>query len=177
MITEGLFAPEFQTQPITSLEESALALLSRLCRDFPLGYVPKLVWKSLRVTAGMAYYREGKIGLSKHLITDRQRLEDTLIHEYAHLLAVKRHGQKAAGHGPLWQQAMRDLGQQPTVRHTYPVQRNAKRQQVAYQCQKCGAILTRARKLPRRRHYIHATCGGSLKFAWKRSVTLPDPAS
>jgi SprT protein len=102
-------------------------------------------------------------------------LRDTLVHEYAHLLAYRRHGRHGIGHGPRWKEAMADLGAAPKVRHNYEVQRNSSRQEVAYTCQKCGAILVLSRKLPKRRRYVHNGCGGPIKFAWARAV-MPQPS-
>lgn len=144
---------------------AAAAILTQLCARYPIGYEPEIRWKALRVTAGQANTREGWIGLSAFLLTDRQRLEDTLKHEYAHLLAVARHGPKAAGHGPEWKQAMLDLGLEPVVHHCYPVKRNAFRQEVAYVCTRCGSRIVRKRRLPRRRTYVHKGCGGVVRFA------------
>jgi len=129
------------------LQASAESLLNTLAAQFPLGYMPRLVWRGYRVSAGMAYYKEGVIGLSRVVISDEEKMRSTLIHEYAHLLAVARKGRSAAGHGDSWKQAMRDLGVEPRVRHTYPVQRNGKRQEVAYTCQRCGTVPLRARSL------------------------------
>ena len=129
-----------------------------------MGYVPKVTWKRLRVTAGIAYYLRGEIALSSLVLIDEERVRLTLTHEYAHLLAVKRHGRKGAGHGPHWRAAMIDLGLEPKVQHNYPVQRNAKQQKVVYRCLKCGSRLDRARRLPRRRKSVHARCGGALKL-------------
>lgn len=145
-------------------------MLQQLCLEHPLGYTPRIVWKSYRVSAGMAYYKTGVIGLSRTVIDDEQKLHDTLVHEYAHLLAYKRCGKAGAGHGEPWQQAMRELGLQPKVYHSYPVQRNATRQQVAYQCTRCGTTLLRSRRLPKRRKYVHANCGGPIKYAWTKAV-------
>jgi SprT protein len=118
----------------------------------------------LRVTAGVAYYRVNRIGLSRNLLTDAERLKKTLVHEYAHLLAWERHGQRGVGHGAPWKQAMKDLGAPPERTHCYEVERNAVRQRVTYQCQRCGAQFTRARRLPKRRKYVHTRCGGGLKL-------------
>jgi len=164
-----------QIGKIGVLEHSSLAhfaeqVLSELCAAHPLGYVPKIAWRGYRVSAGMAYYRIGTIGLSKTIIHDEARLRDTLVHEYAHLLAYQRHGRRGVGHGAPWKQAMFDLGAAPKVRHDYEVQRNSRRQEVAYQCQRCGALVLRSRKLPKRRRYIHTDCGGTIKFAWSRAV-------
>jgi SprT protein len=112
----------------------------------------------------MAYYRERSIGLSSLILDTPERLDSTLRHEYAHLLAYARHGRKGAGHGPAWQQAMVDLGEEPVVHHRYEVHRNQARQQVLYVCKRCGNLLPRKRRLPKRRRYVHAQCGGALSF-------------
>lgn len=152
-------------------------LLGELFLAFPLSHRPRIVWKNTRVTAGTAYYRTWVIGLSRIVLDDAQKMRDTLIHEYAHLLAVDRHGLKAACHGEAWKQAMRDLGQTPKVRHTYPVQRNQPRQAVEYRCQKCGKTFTRGRRLSSRRRYVHANCGGGLKLVQVKQLTQPPPCA
>jgi len=138
--------------------------LDRLCAEFPMGYRPSLEWRPFRTTAGMAYYRRKAIGLGASVLTTPERLIDTLIHEYAHLLAYARHGQAGRGHGAGWQRAMIDLGVEPRVRHTYEVARNASRQVVTYRCVRCGSSIERRRRLPRGRKYVHAQCGGGLKL-------------
>lgn len=147
-----------------SLQIFAGELLRKLCEEHPMGYVPKLTWKKLRVTAGIAFYHRQEIVLSSVVLNTTERLENTLIHEYAHLLAVKRHGMKGAGHGHPWRQAMRDLGQLPIVHHDYDVKRNSARQRVVYRCMKCGVLVDRSRRLPQRRRYVHANCGGPLRL-------------
>lgn len=150
--------------PTVELKQLAESLLDDLMVRFPLRNRPLLVWKSLRVTAGIAYYRTNQIGLSNRILIDPERLRITLLHEYAHLLAVERHGRLAANHGPAWQKAMIDLGLPPVRTHNYEVERNAARQQVIYQCQKCGQKFSRTRRLPKRRKYMHARCGGGLRL-------------
>jgi SprT protein len=155
---------------MSQMEILAVLLLERLCRDFPMGYTPHIVWKNLRVSAGIAKYLERTIVLSRPLLTDPERMASTLKHEYAHLLAVARHGKKAAGHGRHWQEAMRDLGEPPEVRHCYPVVRNGRRQEVGYRCRRCGALLTRNRRLARGRRYYHVVCGGPLALEFVRTI-------
>jgi hypothetical protein len=36
-------------------------------------------------------------------------------------------------------------------------------------------LVLRSRKLPKRRRYIHISCGGTIKFAWVRAV-MPQAA-
>src|SRR2546421_3963797 len=138
-----------------ALQHYANEILMRLCREHPMGYVPKLTWKRLRVTAGIAFFRRSEIVLSSLVLIDEERVRLTLTHEYAHLLAYKRHGTKGAGHGRPWRQAMADLGLDPVVHHDYEVQRNSTRQKVVYRCMKCGTKLDRARRFPRRQRYVH----------------------
>jgi predicted SprT family Zn-dependent metalloprotease len=146
------------------LAELAEECLDELCARFPMGYRPRIVWKNLRVSAGLAYYREGRIALSSIVLTSPEAMRDTLLHEYAHLLAVHRHGQKGAGHGIPWRQAMIDLGAEPRVRHCYAVQRNAHRQMVVYRCARCHKLIERSRRLPSRRRYVHKDCGGEIRL-------------
>jgi len=146
-------------------------LLAQLCATYPIGYRPRIVWKNYRVSAGMAFYRIGVIALSNLVLDDEIKMTDTLKHEYAHLMAFARHGRKGVGHGPEWAEAMRELGLEPRVQHNYPVRRNRQRQQVAYTCQRCGVLLVRAKRLPKRRRYSHVGCGGSIKYTWTKDVT------
>jgi len=155
---------------LSELERRSVELLEQLCREFPMTVPPKLVWKALRVSAGIAKYHPPTIVLSKSILTDMERMESTLRHEYAHLLAVARHGRKAAGHGRWWQEAMRDLGCEPKVRHSYPVERNQARQEVAYRCKRCGEVLKRNRRLARGRRYYHVPCGGALTLEYVQAL-------
>lgn len=148
-------------------------LLASLCQGFPIGYEPRVVWKNLRVSAGIARYQDQTIVLSRALLTTADRMELTLKHEYAHLMAVARHGRKAANHGVFWQSAMRELGCEPTVRHSYEVQRNSKRQRVGYRCKGCGELITRSKRLPRGRKYVHTVCGGALRLEFVASSAGP----
>lgn len=147
-----------------ALKARAESLLDELMANHPIGPRPLIKWKAMRVSAGLAYYQEWAIGLSTRLITDEHRLELTLKHEYAHLMAVARHGRKGAGHGPPWRQAMIELGEDPKVRHDYPVERNRPKSAVRYRCDRCSEEFERSRKLPQGRVYRHVGCGGVIQF-------------
>ncbi|MHB8635671.1 MAG: SprT family zinc-dependent metalloprotease [Fimbriimonadaceae bacterium] len=142
---------------------------AELLTNHPLKRPARLEWRPYRVAAGMAYYKISVIGLSSFVLTNEDAVVDTLIHEYAHLLAYERAGKRGANHGPDWQAAMTELGRPPKVRHNYSVTRNAKRQEVGYQCLRCGETFIRSRRLPRRGKYVHATCGGDLRLAFIRA--------
>lgn len=153
-------------------EEFANDLLAQLCRDFPLGYEPELIWKNLRVSAGLAYYsRPGRIALSAKILKTEEQVSVTLRHEYAHLLAVSRYGMREKGHGAGWRKAMADLGLEPEVHHNYEVERIKPKHLAIYKCQRCGEQFARRRRLPRGRKYMHIRCGGVLSFLEIREAT------
>ncbi|HEY0867432.1 MAG TPA: SprT-like domain-containing protein [Fimbriimonas sp.] len=158
-----------------ALAPYAEALLAETMRAHPLPYQPRIVWKPYRVTAGMAYFKIGVIGLSVHVLRDEAMVRETLLHEYAHLLAVARHGRTAAGHGKEWRGAMRELGLDPVVRHRYEVCRNIPRQRVTYRCLRCAKSIQRLRRLPKGKRYVHAGCGGDLRLLRVERITA-DPA-
>jgi predicted SprT family Zn-dependent metalloprotease len=153
------------------LEHQAEALLEQLVADHPFGYHPILEWRRLRTTAGLAYYGEGRIVLSSYILNTPERMALTLKHEYAHLMAVMRYGKEGKGHGKPWQECMLELGLKPEIKHDYEVQRNAPRQTVVYRCQRCSKMLVRRRRLPARKHFVHARCGGGLKLEAVRKIT------
>lgn len=157
--------------PTPELTQFAESLLDELMKQFPLKRRPTLEWRALRVTAGVAHYRDNRIGLSRNLLVNAERLKSTLVHEYAHLLAVERHGRPAANHGEAWKRAMVDLGAKPERTHCYEVERNETRQRVIYQCARCGKQILRARRLPKRRKYVHASCGGGLRLISVETTT------
>jgi len=156
---------------VAELEDCALLALEEAWAKFPMKQKPALVSRSYRVTAGMAYFHSWEIGISFRVLKTAEDVRETVLHEYAHLLAVDRHGRKGAGHGVYWQQAMSDLGLVPKVRHNLPVDRNQSRQMVIYQCRRCGALIERKRLLPKRRRYLHRSCGGFIRFVETVVVT------
>lgn len=139
-------------------------MLRELSTRHPLGYEPTLQWRAYRTTAGMAFYAGGRIALSAHLLTDRERLVSTLLHEYAHLLAFVRHGAAGKGHGRPWREAMRELNAEPEARHRYDCRRNIARQTVRYRCNLCGKRFEKRRRYPKGQSYIHLNCGGVLRY-------------
>lgn len=153
------------------LHSSAESVLEEAFRRFPLSYRPILEWRRYSVTAGMAHYQRGAISLSVVVLKDPDQVRETLLHEYAHLLAFDRHGRKGAGHGRHWKQAMRELGLEPKVHHQYEVVRNQSRQTVVYRCKKCGEQFERKRKLQQRKKYFHRQCGGQIALVEVQRAT------
>lgn len=139
---------------------------------FPLSYSPALEWRRYSVTAGMAHYQKGVISLSAIVLKEPGQVRETLLHEYAHLLAFDRHGRSGAGHGKYWKKAMVDLGLEPKVHHQFEVVRNQSRQTVIYRCKKCGESFPRKRKFQKGRRYFHRQCGGQIVFVEVQQATM-----
>jgi SprT protein len=162
------------SRPKVSEELGSVAyeVLAEANSRFPLSYSPALEWRRYSVTAGMAHYQKGVISLSAVVLKEPGQVRETLLHEYAHLLAFDRHGRSGAGHGRHWKQAMVDLGLEPKVHHKYDVVRNQSRQTVVYRCKKCGFILEKKRKFQKGRRYFHRQCGGQIMFVEVQTATM-----
>ncbi|MBV6458790.1 MAG: Protein SprT [Fimbriimonadaceae bacterium] len=160
----SLFEETAKTQVQLPLSELTERLLVELTRSFPLKRRASLEWRNLRTTAGLADLKRFRIVLSTLVLVDAESAERTLKHEYAHLLAVDRQGLRGRGHGKAWKQAMRDLGEEPSVCHSYDCRRNVSRQVVTYRCAKCETSFDRRRRLPKGRRFLHSGCGGEVEF-------------
>ncbi len=75
----------------------------------------------MRTTLGLAMPTKNIIRLNARLGDDLHALlEEVVTHEYAHLLAHKRHGRRIRPHGREWQALMRTAGVPPRVRIKLP---------------------------------------------------------
>lgn len=61
---------------------------------------------------GLCHYRKKTIFLSRRLVLDNpvDEVENTIKHELAHALAVKKYGRKGHGHGALWKSVCLEIG-------------------------------------------------------------------
>lgn len=146
----------------SALATFADRLLAELQRNHPLARPARLSWRRFRTTAGRAVFEPPEIHLSALVLDDEDKVRDTLIHEYAHLLAAERAGPAGRGHGAPWKAAMIELGAKPERTHGYACQRNLPRREVIYACRRCGAQFLRRRRLARGRRWAHVGCGGAL---------------
>lgn len=123
--------------------------------------IPVIVeWTDYPVTAGRAFLGENRICLSRKLLTTAERVWETVLHEYAHLVVWEFHGKNVAAHGTEWKNAMRALGLEPRVTHNYECERRRREKPFAYKCKNCSFILWRTRPFKRGRSYTHVGCGG-----------------
>lgn len=141
------------------LEEEARRLLHphspRLAERVIVSWNPRM-----RTTAGLASYQRCEIILNPELKKiSEDKIDKTLKHELAHLLAYDRSGRKRiAPHGVEWRQACIDLGiPQESRTHQLPFIRRPQKRKFFYQCPSCQQKLSRVRK-PRRKIACLACC-------------------
>lgn len=88
--------------------------------------------------------------------------ERTLRHELAHLVAFARAAgarRRIAPHGREWRDACAELGIPGETRcHKLPLPRRRVARPYAYRCPACGAVVRRARAIPRRRALACGPC-------------------
>lgn len=142
-------------------EESAQQLLEKIA------VIPV---KASRATTRLgAYVFRGRqaVCIRLQFAQDRHRLRLTLLHEIAHacdhLQASGSHRRLA--HGPGWQEWALALGIEPQVGGVCAAVSalHQRRKKLVAVCLGCGAEIYRVRRLARHGHYLHSTCGGSLK--------------
>ena len=87
-------------------------------REFKL---PLVGFRLMGRTAGWAYYVENKIEFNSVLLVENEKdmLEDTVVHEIAHLISWQVYGREGRGHGWMWKSVMNRLGVEPTRCHDY----------------------------------------------------------
>lgn len=162
--------PNSHTQPTAAAPSvSQRAAAERALRHahavFPLPKPPTVEWKRYPVTAGRAYPMENRICLSALLLTSEERVRETLLHEYAHLVVYHRFGRKPRPHGEEWKRVMTALGVSPERTHNYaPLPTSKPRRTLIYRCARCGEEIPRVRPLKRGRAYYHVKCGGSVRL-------------
>lgn len=97
----------------------AQPILSKLWAKSPLKDRKKPNLKAnhrLSTTAGRALYRRNLIELNTDMFYENpDRLEQTVAHEYAHLMAYNMCEKRGRGHGPYWRHCMKKLGY-PAIR-------------------------------------------------------------
>ncbi|MEM9283702.1 MAG: SprT-like domain-containing protein [Verrucomicrobiota bacterium] len=135
-------------------------LASCYAKEFGLHPLAKRVsveWnRRMRTAAGRAFYQSHQIELNPKLQTlpddhrDRE-IFGTFLHELAHLISYARAGGKRIQpHGQEWKLACRDLGIPDEDRcHNLDFGTSKMKRRYAYECQACGSIVERVRKLKR----------------------------
>jgi len=99
---------------------------------------------SMRTRAGVADLIAHQVRLNGRLLSRHpEQVDDTLVHELAHVAAVLIHGLEIAPHGHEWRALMRIAGFTPDRTHDLDVsdlQQSRRRYLYLHRCARCGAF-------------------------------------
>lgn len=137
---------------IVTMVDGAISLLEQLAGEEYASSV-KIVWnRRMRSTAGRAFLNLAKVELNPKLLqlgeNPLPNVEQTLLHELAHLLAHHRFGRGIAAHGTEWKQACADLGiPGESATHSLPLPSRKQRRKWRYTCPACLEIIDRVKRM------------------------------
>lgn len=132
---------------------------------------------------GQALLRDNVIRLNPVYLNAHTEhyINDTVVHEWAHLAAHKKYGRYISAHGNEWKNTMRAVGVVPSRTHNYTVPEGVKvgKQTTKYAivCNKCGEKMECGpkvfAKLNRGASYKHNRCGGTIAPVGKVAAAKP----
>ena len=104
---------------------------------------PRVIYEKRGRTAGTANYATNTIDINEPLLERHpdEMINDTVPHEFAHLVSYAVYGRHGKGHGQVWKSVMVALGQEPTRCHnldTEGLEGVKNKQKFVYSCT-CGA--------------------------------------
>ncbi len=137
---------------IVTIVDDAISLLRQHAGDEYASSV-NIVWnKRMRSTAGRAFLNLAKVELNPKLLhlgdDPLVHVQQTLLHELAHLLAHHRYGRKISAHGEEWKQACVDLGiPGESATHSLPLPSRKQRRKWRYTCPACLEVIDRVKRM------------------------------
>ena len=169
----NLFSSRMQNASgsIENLARQKLAELRAKAREFfGVEIDPDISFDLRGMAAGQANYVENKIRLNRELLEKYASdfIEQTVPHEYAHLVAYRKFGGRIRPHGKEWCSVMLALGAEPRRTHNYRVSPARKCRRFLYQCNCLGKDYQlssiRHNRIKKGFHYFCSKCKGQLLF-------------
>jgi SprT protein len=121
-------------------------------------------------SAGQANYRHNVIRLNRELLEKYTTdfIDQTVPHEFAHLVAYRVYGSRIKPHGKEWKSVVLALGAEPVRTHSYEVSTTRRLKRFCYQCD-CPSSLyeitsVRHNRILRGHMYLCKKCGSSLRY-------------
>ena len=131
---------------------------------------PEISFDLRGMAAGQANYKENRIRLNRELLGKYTSdfIEQTVPHEYAHLVAYRKFGNRIRPHGKEWRSVMLALGAEPRRTHNYRVAPARKCRRFLYKCKCLGKDYQlssiRHNRIKKGFHYFCSKCKGQLLF-------------
>ena len=126
---------------------------------------PEVLFNLRGQAAGQANYRATRIRFNQELLRKYKAefINQTVPHEFAHLIAYQKFGRRIKPHGKEWKSVMIELGASPSRTHGFEASSARKLRRFLYQCNCEGSSyeLTSIRhnRIQRGQMYICSKCG------------------
>ena len=136
---------------------------------------PEISYDLRGQAAGQTRYTKNKIRFNRHLLEKytAEFVEQTVPHEFAHLVAYKKFGRSIKPHGMEWKRVMEALGVDPARTHNFDVSPTRRLKRFHYQCHCPGSDYQlssiRHNRILRGRVYLCRKCGSALYLQPKQS--------
>jgi len=120
-------------------------------------------------SAGQANYRHNVIRLNRELLEKYTAdfIDQTVPHEFAHLVAYRVYGSRIKPHGKEWKSVVLALDAKPVRTHSYEVTPTRRLKRFRYQCDcpdsSYEITSVRHNRILRGHIYLCKKCGGSLR--------------
>ena len=142
---------------------------------FGVSIVPVISFDLRGQAAGQANYRENKIRFNRQLLEKytTEFVDQTVPHEFAHLVAYQKFGRRIRPHGAEWKKVMEAFGVDPARTHNFDVSPTRRLKRFHYRCHCPGSDYQlssiRHNRILRGRVYLCRKCGSALYLQPKQS--------
>ena len=108
---------------------------------FNVSVEPEISYDLRGQAAGQANYRQNKIRFNLDLLEKytHEFVEQTVPHEFAHLVAYQKFGRRIKPHGLEWKSVMIAFGVKPTRTHSFKVTPSRRLKRFLYRCECHGS--------------------------------------
>ena len=164
---------------ISQTELLVLAKLAELRKKvrglFGVAIDPEVAFDLRGQAAGQANYRENKIRFNRQLLEKytAEFVDQTVPHEFAHLVAYQKFGRRIKPHGAEWKRVMEAFGADPARTHSFDVSPTRRLKRFHYRCHCPGSDYQlssiRHNRILRGRVYLCRKCGSALYLQPKQS--------
>ena len=104
---------------------------------FSISVRPEISYDLRGLAAGQANYRKNKIRFNRDLLEKytREFVEQTVPHEFAHLVTYRKFGRRIKPHGLEWKSVMIAFGVKPARTHSFKVIPSRRLKRFLYRCE------------------------------------------
>jgi SprT protein len=145
---------------------------------FTVNIDPTISYDLRGQSAGQANYRHNVIRLNRELLEKYAAdfIDQTVPHEFAHLVAYQVYGRRVKPHGNEWRSIMVAFGAEPSRTHRYEVSKTRRLRRYLYKCNCPGKehelTSIRHNRIRRGAGYLCGQCNEVLRLALGEQYNL-----